>query len=289
LGKLTRYTTPPALSVKATTAQSSITAKLTKLDDDLTHIYTSDEAILSTIRTKKERRKQEGIIKFAHGSIDPRKVAVKEPWDGLKQNDDDDSDGDEADVEGMDADGEDGDGDEDGDEDEEQNDDEDEQNDDEEEANNAEMEDSQEGEEEAEDADEDEDESEVLRISQKQKRKRGPEKFVPLPPAKKVAFSALPPVGGNRNKIEATMKGKKQPMKTAQQQQILLKPVQVSSSAATKSLSKPSPPIPVHKTSEKKGKVANITAKTKGKGGYVPAGKSKDKGEPEVYDFGKFF
>ena len=271
LGKLTRYTTPPALSVNATTVQSSITAKLTKLGDDLTHIYTSDEAILSTVQTKKERRKREGIVKFAYGSIDPRKVAVKEPWDGLKQNDDDDSDGDEADVEGMDADGEDGD------------EDEDEENDDEEEAGDAEMEDSQEGEEEVEDADEDEDESEVLRISQKQKRKRGPEKFVPLPPAKKVAFSALPPVGGNRNKIEARMNGKKEPMKTAQQQKILLKPVQVSSSA------EPSAPIPVHKTSEKKGKVANITAKTKGKGGRVPAGKSKDKGEPEVYDFGKFF
>ena len=110
LGKLTRYTTPPALSVNATAAQSSLTVKLTKLGDDLAHIYTSDEAILSTIQTKKERRKQGGIVKFAYGSIDPRKVAVKEPWDGLKQNDDDHSDDHEADVEGMDMDGEDGDG-----------------------------------------------------------------------------------------------------------------------------------------------------------------------------------
>ena len=292
IGKFTRYTTPPAPPIDAAAAQSSITAKLTNPCDNVTRLYVTDEAIFSTIQTRKEKRKQGGLVKFAYGSIDPRKVAVEEPWNGLEQNDDEESDEDEvddgADVEGMDIDGE--------DEDEENEDEEDEEED--EEASDAETENSQEGEEVAEDADEDEDESEIelMPPSRKQKRKRGPERSVPSPPAKKVAFSTTPPARGtksDRKKIEAMTKGiLKEPMKITQQQKKLPKPVQVSSGAAKKSLSKPSPAAaanPVHKTSEKKGKVANVTAKIKAKGSLALAGQSKDKSESEVYDFGKFF
>ena len=142
IGKFDRYTTPPssaAASVKTATAQSSttITAKPTDnpCDDDITRLYANDEAILSTIPTRKERRKRGGLVKFVccGSGIDPRKVAVEEPWNGLEQDDDEESDGDEDedendDVQGMDIDGEDEDEeDEDEDEDEEmENDDEDE-------------------------------------------------------------------------------------------------------------------------------------------------------------------
>ena len=131
IGKFDRYTTPQSTaSVKTAT----ITAKLTDNpgDDEITRFYVNDEAILSTIPTRKERRKRGGLVKFVccGSGIDPRKVAVEEPWNGLEQDDDEESDGDEDDdenddVQGMDIDGEDEDEDEDEDE-EMENDDEDE-------------------------------------------------------------------------------------------------------------------------------------------------------------------
>jgi nuclear GTP-binding protein len=301
IGKFDRYTTPPSAPVINTaTAQSesSITAKLANPCDNITQLYVNDEAILSTIQTRKERRKQGGLVKFAYGSIDPRKVAVDEPWNGLEQNDDeereddvDDEVDDETNVEGMDIDGEDED---------EENEEEDEEDD--EEASDAETGDSRE--EDAEDADQDQDESEIElpRLSpvsrRKQKRKREPERsIIPSPPAKKVAFSVMPPARGSksdRQKIGLTTKGKlKEPMKIAQQQKkkpLTGKPVAqaFSSRAAMKS------PItatanPVDKTSEKKGKIANVTTKIKAEGSLALARQSKDKSESEVYDFGKFF
>ena len=217
LGNFPRYTTPPAQADNVTAAQSST---LAKVGDSITQLYANDEAILSVIKTRKERRKQGGLVKFKCGSIDPRKAAVEQPWNGLEQNSDDEG-GDEADDdddEGMDVDREEEEEEEEGEEGEE-------------EASDAEMEDSQEGEENAENVDEDDDESEIEqpRLSRKQKRKRGSEKSMPLPPAKKTAFTAMT-AKSDRSKIEAAMKSKK-----------------------------------------------------------LVTGKSKDKNEPEVYDFGKFF
>ena len=117
IGKFDRYTTPPssATSVKTGTAQTSttITAKLTDNpgDDEITRLYVNDEAILSTIPTRKERRKRGGLVKFVccGSGIDSRKVVVEEPWNGLEQDEDEESDEneDENDVQGMDIDGED--------------------------------------------------------------------------------------------------------------------------------------------------------------------------------------
>ena len=271
IGKFDRYTTPPA-AINTTTAQSesSITAKLADSCDNITQLYVNDEAILSTIQTRKERCKQGGLVKFAYGSIDPRKVAVEEPWNGLEQNDDeesnDDHDDKEVDDEGMDIDGD--------DEDEENEDEEEEE--DEEEASDA-QEGEEDEEEDDEDADQDDEIIELPRLSHNQKRKRGPERSIPSPPTKKVSFSVIPPRGSksDRQKIGLTKKGKGK-----------LKEGRSKPSPTTTA----TPANPVHKTlPEKKSKIANVTAKIKAKGSVAPTQQSKDKSESEAYDFGKFF
>ena len=117
IGKFNRYTTPPPAPVinnnnSAATVDtmlqsesSSISPKLVNPCDNITQLYVNDEAILSTVPTRKEKRKRGGLVKLFYGTIDPRKVAVEEPWHGLEQNDDEESDDD--DDEGMDIDGED--------------------------------------------------------------------------------------------------------------------------------------------------------------------------------------
>jgi nuclear GTP-binding protein len=277
IGKFDRYTTPPAPVINTATAQSesSITAKPADSCDNITQLYANDEAILSTIRTRKERRKQGGIVKFAYGSIDSRKVAVEEIWNGLEQNDDEESDDDDDEVDdgGMDVDGE--------DEDEENEDEEDEEEDEKESV--AEAEESSEGEEDddSEDADQD-DEIELPRLSHKQKRKRGPERSMPSPPAKKVSFGVMPPASTRGSKFDRQKIGR---LTTKGKDNLKLKEKSRSKSNPTTATST----NPVHKTSEKKGKIANVTAKIKAKGSPALAQQSKDKSDPEVYDFGKFF
>ena len=271
IGKFDRYTTPPA-AVNTATAQSesSTTAKLANPCDNITQLYVNDEAILSTIQTRKERCKQGGLVKFAYGSIDPRKVAVEEPWNGLEQNDDeesnDDHDDKEVDDEGMDIDGD--------DEDEENEDEEEEE--DEEEASDA-QEGEEDEEEDDEDADQDDEIIELPRLSHNQKRKRGPERSIPSPPTKKVSFSVIPPRGSksDRQNIGLTKKGKGK-----------LKEGRSKPSPTTTA----TPANPVHKTLPgKKSKIANVMAKIKAKGSVAPTQQSKDKSESEAYDFGKFF
>ena len=82
------------LKVNATAAAQSSAS--VKVGDSITQLYANDEAILSVIQTRKERRKQGGLVKFECGSIDPREAAVEQPWNGLEQNSDDEG-GDEAD------------------------------------------------------------------------------------------------------------------------------------------------------------------------------------------------
>ena len=271
LGKFMRYTTPPVINTAA--AQSSITTNITKLGDDITQLYANDEAILSKVQTRKERRKQGSLVKFSYESIDPRKAVVEEPWNGMEQDSDEEGDGDddededdedENDVEVMDVDPE-GD-DEESDESKEEE---------EEEESDAEREDVEQS-----DQDKSENEGEVglPHSSRKQKRKRGSEKSIHPPPAKKVAFSPMPP---KSSKIERTPQQKKKPLKA----------VQASHSASIKSkLSTTAVAIVARKTSENAGKIANIMVKTKSKG-HPDAGKLKEKSasEPEAYDFGKFF
>jgi nuclear GTP-binding protein len=277
IGKFDRYTTPPAPVIKTAPAQSesSITAKLADPCDNITQLYANDEAILSTIRTRKERRKQGGLVKFTYGSIDSRKVAVEELWSGLEQNDDEEShdDDDEVDDEGMHVDGE--------DEDEENEDEEDEEEDEKE--SEAEKEGSSEGDDDddSEDADQD-DEIELPRLSHKQKRKRGPERSMPSPPAKKVSFGVMPPASTRGPKFDRQKIGRL----TTKGKDKLKEKTRSKSNLTAATLANPA-----HKTSEKKGKtpIANVTAKIKAKGSLTLAQQSKDKSEPEVYDFGKFF
>jgi nuclear GTP-binding protein len=109
-GKFDRYTTPPPPVTNTATAQSEsfITTKLAEPDPcyNITQLYVNDEVILSSIQTRKKRRKEVGLVKFTYGSIDSRKVAVLDQCNGLKQNDNEESNVDEVDVEGMDIDDE---------------------------------------------------------------------------------------------------------------------------------------------------------------------------------------
>ena len=69
IGKFDRYTTPSAPTNTATAQSSSITAKLVNpCDKSLSSV--NDEAILSSVQTRKERRKQGCLIKLGYGSID---------------------------------------------------------------------------------------------------------------------------------------------------------------------------------------------------------------------------
>lgn len=225
LGKIMRFTTPPVSAVNATVTQSSPAAKLANLGDSISQLYVNDEAIISIVQTRKERRKQGGLVAFTTcGSIDPRKAVMEESWNGSEENSD--GEGDDDEVEGM--------------------------NEADEEGEEEDPESSQEAED-AESADEMQ-----PHPSSTHKRKRGPERSMPLPRAKKVAFA-------------------KESMEITQQKQ---KPVQASKSLTAPTIPKPS----------KKGKIANVTVKTRPKGHIVAlAGESRDKSEPEVYDFGKFF
>jgi nuclear GTP-binding protein len=272
IGRFDRYTTPPATIINTATATAQTESSVTEKLDNITPLYVNDEAILSSIMTRKERRKQGGLVKFACGSIESRKVAVEEPWNGLEQNIDEESDDDddEVDDEGMVVDGE--------DEEEENEDEEDEEED--EKSSDAETGESQDGEEEDDDADQD-DEIELPRPSHKQKRKRGPENSVHLPQAKKVSFSATPPARARGTKFDHRQKLGR-PTTTTTKGNDKLK--ESRSKPIAKSATKP-----VHKSlPEKKSKIANVTAKIKAKGGATLASQ-KDKSESEAYDFGKFF
>ncbi|KAF8164819.1 hypothetical protein B0H34DRAFT_779894 [Crassisporium funariophilum] len=292
VGKFSRYTTPPTTST-AESSSASTGTKLTKADTaHLALLYAKDEAVLATLQTRKDMRKNTGIVKFSAGSVDPRKAAADEPWSGLAADEAEDSDddgGEERGVESMDVDDEEQEG---------------------------EEESEEEGDEDDEEAEEDADEEEeveqpVAPVSNKQKRKRGPERSIPSPPSKKVAFAAKTAPKGSkqqRKPEEAPVKGVKSKsnlvsaLKAAPQQKPL-KAVQVSSKTAaksTKSLNKPtlSPaktpavaaaaPVAKPKPAESKGKVANVSTKTKAKKLVAPSAK-KGANEPEVYDFGKFF
>jgi nuclear GTP-binding protein len=248
LGKLARYTTASA------PAPSSDNAAL-----DVAKLYTNDEPILASLKTRKEMRKAGGVVKFSAGAVETRKVAVDEPWVGLAGEDDEDegeeSEGDDSEV-GQD-----------------------EEDEDEENESEDELEEMDEGG----DTDDDEDDEEDTPPppSNKQKRKRGTEPAPPAPPSKRVAFAADPKTSNQARKAES--------LKLKAQQQ---KPAPIPA----KKVEEPKQPLKAVETAKSKllmkekkvveKKVANVAAK-KAKGSK-PA-KSPTTEGPEAYDFSKFF
>ena len=248
LGKLARYTTASA------PAPSSDNAAL-----DVAKIYTNDEPILASLKTRKEMRKAGGVVKFSAGAVETRKVAVDEPWVGLVGEDDEDE-GEESEEGGSEV-GQDEEDEDEGDED------------DDEEEEMSEGEDT--------DDDEDDDEDALPPPSKKQKRKRGADPTPPAPPSKRVAFAADPKTSKQARQA-GSLKLKAQQQKSA--------PI------PAKKVEEPKQPLKAVETAKSKllmkekrvveKKVANVAAK-KAKGSK-PVKSPTIKG-PEAYDFSKFF
>ncbi|KAJ7229052.1 hypothetical protein GGX14DRAFT_416477, partial [Mycena pura] len=166
-GKFPWYTIPPAGAAET--------------------VSSADDAVLDTLRTRKELRKAHGLVKLRCGAVETRKVQVDEPWAPAER--DDDADSNDEDEERYDEDG--------GREDEEE----------------ADEEMTEEMTEETEEEEEEEEEPTIL--SGKQKRKRATEK-APIP-RKKVSFGPDPTASKQAPSAaarKAAMKEKK-PVKTA--------------------------------------------------------------------------
>jgi nuclear GTP-binding protein len=152
-GKFPRFTLPPSAST------------LMSIDSPFSDLYASDEKILATLSTRKERRKAAGVVKLSASELETRKIALETPW----LADDDESDAKrDGDGEGLD------------------------ENEDEDEDEDASGEDD-EGSEEDEDIemDEEEDEEEEM-FPPIGKRKRSALAPAPARPAKKVSFAEEP-------------------------------------------------------------------------------------------------
>ena len=78
------------------------------VDSPFSDLYTSDEKILATLPTRKERRKTIGVVKLAPSEPETRKLALETPWIGDDEESDEDAEGDveELDEEDEDASGE---------------------------------------------------------------------------------------------------------------------------------------------------------------------------------------
>ncbi|KDR74391.1 hypothetical protein GALMADRAFT_250307 [Galerina marginata CBS 339.88] len=277
IGKLSHYATPPTTSTSTPTvipgtAESSSKSQLADAESFITQLYTKHEAILAGLPTRKEKRKQGGLVKLSSGVVDDRKTALEEDWAGLEDSEDEESDVDEPtglDVEGMDV---------------------DEAEEDEEEENEEESDEGQESDK------EDEEEMTPPPISKKHKRKRAVEMSAPERPSKKVAFT---PPSSKRSQLDSKRAGKHSPIRTAQQ-----KPLKSAQVPSKKLDSKPQDkPVPkpkispskvsagsaaVKTASDTKGKVANVSTK-KTKGPLAPIVQKNGSNGPEAYDFGKFF
>ncbi|KAF5320667.1 hypothetical protein D9619_001196 [Psilocybe cf. subviscida] len=198
VGKLAHYTTPPTTSANTTGEP--------KQDAFLTELYAKDAALLEAIPTRKERRKQGGLVKLTALSADERKAAVEADWAGLQnaedeESDSDDDDAEDANAEGMDVDSE----------------------------GSAEEEESDE--EEAEGDEEDEEEAVIAPPPRSNKQKRKAIESAPERPTKKVAFNAVVKAKASKplKPVQAsTKKQEKQPAVSA------LKTALKAKSAATK-------------------------------------------------------
>lgn len=164
-GKFPRYTTPPS---KIPTSASPLA------DSALEKHYAADDSILANLRPRKEMRKNGGLIKFASGEVESRKVITEDQWNSLKEDDEEASEDDNDNR--MEVDNDEAD---------------------------ALVEDEEDEELEEQEDDEEEAEDVPPPISNKQKRKRTNEAPA-APPSKKVSFGSDPKI----SRIAGPLKGK---------------------------------------------------------------------------------
>ncbi|PPR03996.1 hypothetical protein CVT24_010489, partial [Panaeolus cyanescens] len=250
IGKFAKYTLPP--SNKNATPDDTSNSGSSTASAQIQALYAKQDDVIAALTPRKELRKTTGLVKLTPSSIDSREPEFEEPWAALNVNDESDDEEAEDEEDGMDVD----------DEDPEEGSDEDE-----EEGSDAEMEDEEE---------EEEEETPSPPVSSS-KRKRGPERAAPAPPAKKVAFTS-------KRAIKEAAKADALKEKANLQ---MPKPVQPTpSTAPVKSALKTKKAASAKSSEDKKKSAANVpSAKAKV---AVAAGKKKS-GEPEAYDFGKFF
>ncbi|KAF9474929.1 hypothetical protein BDN70DRAFT_884317 [Pholiota conissans] len=277
VGKLSHYTIPSPKSITHTTPAEPSNSKSDTL---LAHLYANDEAVLAGIPTRKEKRKEGGLVKLtATNSADERKAAIEQDWAGLEVSEDEESDDDDEqpeadDDEGMDVDSE-------------------EEEDEEEDEEEAEEGSGEDGEEE----DEDDEEPALPPLSNKQKRKRALEAAQPERPAKKVSFAAPSSQSRNSAKLDS-IKGaqQKKPFKPVQasSESVESKPQEKAPEASIKAASKPKSILTkAAKKAPTGAKVANKPSAVKAKRPTAGAAKGKKDAAggsgAEAYDFGKFF
>lgn len=264
MGKLAHFTLPSTKSVTAPAEPST-----SESDPILAQLYVNDEALLAGIPTRKEKRKEGGLVKLtASKSADERPAAIEQEWAGLQNaadsaSDDDDEQPEDDDAEGMDVDSQ---------EEEDEEEDEGEESD---------------GDEEEAQSDEEEQDAPPPPLSNKQKRKRVVE---PERPSKKVAFAAAQSKKSKNELIKLAQP--KKPIQTidlsSKKSSIKAQDKRTSVKAVAKPKANPQKAASGGLVgTASKAKVANKPpAKTK----TAPsAGGKKDAGGEEAYDFGKFF
>ena len=214
VGKFARYATP----VKA---QSSTTPTPEKW---LAALYSNgDEAVLATLKSRKELRKTAGLglVRFSPGTVDDRQVNIEDEWTVLDQlHEDSEEDEDDIAEFGMEVDGESGSDEEDDDADEEDDDDD------------------------GEDSGPEMDEEEVeIPVAEMKKRKRGINPPLQTRPLKKVAFSSTKGKQGSstlakpqkKDKVSSSILKKQEPRVTKKPSARPVKVANVPSSSKTKS------------------------------------------------------
>lgn len=163
VGKFARYAAP----LKPESTQSGKSSP----EEWLAALYSiGDEAVLSSLKSRKELRKTAGLVRFSSGSIDDRKVNIEDEW-AVLDNEDSEDEQDSGEL-GMDVDDDDSDSEEDVDS---EDDGEDEEGD--EEDSEAEM-------------DDEEEEDVEIPVTHMKKRKRGLNPPLQPPPLKRVAFAS---------------------------------------------------------------------------------------------------
>ncbi|THH14866.1 hypothetical protein EW146_g5518 [Bondarzewia mesenterica] len=81
-GKLRRYAAPPAPPILTSAAHV----------EALADIYAKDMSILSHLKTRKEMRKESGLVKLLSGAVDDRGLELTAPWLGTEESDSEDED-----------------------------------------------------------------------------------------------------------------------------------------------------------------------------------------------------
>ncbi|EIM85608.1 uncharacterized protein STEHIDRAFT_169483 [Stereum hirsutum FP-91666 SS1] len=259
-GKLQRISMPPTSSKSIPTVD--------ELANALSELYTTaDSAVLSQVRTKKEMRKADGLVKMASGTVDERELELEKVWVGLEPDSEEEDEDEDEDAEGeddlMDV--------------------------DETEAPSGEedpMSDDMGGDEEEEEENEEPTPPPSPKFS-KRKRPSAPTKSSSSagPPSKKVAFSnkPLPPSSSasasTTPKSRAEKRGDRSSITTPSEQP----------KSALKSSTKPSKVSAKGSTKAAGVKRAVANAPSKKAAGVAVAANAAGSGGGDAYDFGKFF